>query len=48
MVMCMETEQGFDTLLMTGILKALKEKGLLTEDELQECIAKVESEEDRC
>ena len=44
----MGTEYSFATLLMTGILKALKEKGLLTEEELQECIAKVESEEDRC
>ena len=44
----MGTEHSFDTLLMTGILKALKEKGLLTEEELQECIAKVESEGGKC
>ena len=38
----------FDTLLMIGILKSLKERGLLSEDELNECIRKVEREVEQC
>ena len=41
----MKTENNFDTLLMIGILKALKERELLTEEELFECIKKLEREE---
>lgn len=37
-------EQSFETLLMIGIVKALKERGLLTEDELKECISRIERE----
>lgn len=44
----MENENSFDTLLMIGVLKALKERGLLTEEELFECIKKIESEENKC
>ena len=44
----MENEYNFNTLLMTGVLKALKEHGLITEEELNECIAKVEREENIC
>ena len=44
----MENENNFDTLLMIGVLKALKERELLTEEELFECIRKIESEEYRC
>lgn len=38
-------EPNFETLLMIGIVKALKERGLLTDDELKECISRIESEE---
>lgn len=44
----MENENNFDTLLMIGILKALKERGLLTEEEMFNCIKKIESEEYKC
>lgn len=44
----MENENSFDTLLMIGVLKALKERGLLTEEELFDCIKKIESEENKC
>lgn len=44
----MENENGFDTLLMIGVLKALKERELLTEEELFDCIKKIESEENKC
>lgn len=37
-------EQSFETLLMIGIVKALKERGLLTENELKECISRIERE----
>ncbi len=37
-------EPNFETLLMIGIVKALKERGLLTDDELKECISRIESE----
>lgn len=40
----MNDKQGFDTLLMIGIVKALKEQGFLSEEELNECIKKIESE----
>jgi len=41
----MDNERQFDTLLMIGIVKALKERELLTEEDLMECIKKIESEE---
>lgn len=44
----MKNENDFDTLLMIGILKALKERELLTEQELFECIKKIEREEFKC
>ena len=44
----MENEYNFDTLLMTGVLRALKEQGLITEEELNECIVKLEREENIC
>lgn len=44
----MENEKSFDTLLMIGILKSLRERELLTEEELFECIKKIESEEYKC
>lgn len=44
----MENEKSFDTLLMIGILKALRERELLTEEELFECIKKIEREEYKC
>lgn len=44
----MENELHFDTLLMIGVVKALKEKGLLTEEELNECILKIECEGNKC
>lgn len=44
----MESNKKFDTLLMIGVLKALKEKELLTEEELYECIEKIESEDKEC
>lgn len=34
----------FDTLLMIGIIKSLKERGLLSEEEASECLLKIESE----
>ncbi len=37
-------EQSFEILLMIGIVKALKERGLLTENELKECISRIERE----
>lgn len=40
----MENENNFDTLLIIGILKSLKERQLLTEEELYECIRKIERE----
>lgn len=42
----MENEHNFDTLLMIGVLKALKERELLTEEELNECIRKIERDEE--
>lgn len=44
----MENKNNFDTLLMIGVLKALKERELLTEYELSECIRKIEREEKEC
>lgn len=44
----MENENIFDTLLMIGVLKSLKERELLTEEELFDCIKKIESEEKEC
>lgn len=44
----MENEYSFDTLLMIGIVKALKEHGLLTEEELKQCIDKIECEVNKC
>ena len=44
----MKNENNFDTLLMIGVLKALKERELLTEEELFECIKKLEREEYKC
>lgn len=44
----MENEYTFDTLLMMGVIKALKEHGLITMEELNECIEKVEREENIC
>ena len=41
----MENEKNFDTLLMIGVLKALKERELLTEEEMFECIKKIEGED---
>lgn len=38
------SEYGFETLLMIGIVKALSKHGLLTDDELKECINKIERE----
>lgn len=37
-------EYSFETLLMIGIVKSLKERGLLTDDELKECISRIERE----
>ena len=42
----MKNEKSFDTLLMIGVLKALKERELLTEEELNECIRKIESDDE--
>ena len=44
----MENERDFDTLLMIGVLKALKERELLTEEELFECIRRIEREVYKC
>ncbi len=44
----MGNENNFDTLLMIGVLKALKERELLTEEELLECVRKMESEVYEC
>lgn len=44
----MDNKTDFDTLLMIGILKSLKERGLLTEAELQKCISKIEREGNKC
>ena len=44
----MEDRQSFDLLLMIGVFKALKERGILTQDELEECITKIEREESLC
>ena len=44
----MDSNKKFDTLLMIGVLKALKERELLTEYELLECIRKIEREEKEC
>lgn len=41
----MNNENNFDTLLMIGVLKALKERELLTEEEMFECIKKIEGED---
>ena len=41
----MSNENNFDTLLMIGVLKALKERELLTEEEMFECIKKIEGED---
>lgn len=40
----MDIENNFDTLLIIGVLKSLKERQLLTEEELFECIKKIERE----
>lgn len=42
----MDSEYSFDTLLMIGILKSLKEQGLITEYELKECVSRIESEDE--
>lgn len=44
----MNNENNFDTLLMIGVLKALKERGFLTEEEMFECIKRIEREEYQC
>lgn len=44
----MEDGVSFDVLLMIGVIKALKERGLLTEEEKNECISKIESGECEC
>lgn len=44
----MENERDFDTLLIIGVLKALKERELLTEEELFECIRRIEREVHEC
>ncbi|MDD6483496.1 MAG: hypothetical protein PUF72_02850 [Clostridiales bacterium] len=44
----MADDYSFDTLLMIGVVKALKERGLITEEELNKCILKIESEEKLC
>lgn len=41
----MEVKHDFNTLLMIGIVKSLKERGLLTEEELWECISKIERDD---
>ena len=40
----MDNEMNFDTLLMIGILKSLKERNLLTEEQMNLCIKKLEGE----
>ena len=40
----MDNEMSFDTLLMIGILKSLKERNLLTEEQMNLCIKKIEGE----
>ncbi len=42
----MKNEKSFDTLLMIGVLRALKERELLTEEGLNECIRKIESDDE--
>lgn len=42
----MKNKNTFNTLLMTGVLRALKERELLTEEELNECIRKIESDDE--
>lgn len=37
-------KQRFEISLMIGIVKSLKERGFLTEDELKECISRIERE----
>lgn len=44
----MTNEFDFDTLLMIGIVKSLKEQGLITEHELKECISRIERELGKC
>ena len=44
----MENEYSFDTLLMIGIMKALKERGLISEEDLKQCIDKIECEGTKC
>lgn len=44
----MDNNYGFDTLLMIGIVKSLKEQGFLTESELKECISRIESGVNKC
>lgn len=44
----MKNEYNFDTLLMIGVVKALKERGLITEEQLNECIDEIEREENIC
>lgn len=44
----MDNKYSFDTLLMIGVVKALKERGLITEEELNKCIVKIEREEKLC
>lgn len=40
----MDNEMNFDTLLMIGILKSLKERNLLSEGQMNLCIKKLEGE----
>jgi hypothetical protein len=42
------TDCSFEVLLMIGIVKSLKERGLLTEDELKKCISRIERENKKC
>ncbi len=44
----MENGYGFDVLLMIGVVKALREMGLLTEREQADCISEIESGEYEC
>ena len=44
----MKNSDIFNALLMIGIFKALKERELLTEEELYECIKKIEGEKYQC
>ncbi len=42
----MENNRDLNTLLMIGVLRTLKDKGFLTEEELGECILKIERDEE--